>query len=125
MPSNARLDIAERARSDVRQCRHFLRRRDERQPLHRVREVVNALRFIQANRRLHPVEATSLIGLSRRRRKAGQFVLVYAFIEPSPDEPGGIVSVRAIRHQRAEDVFLGVSEQGAPERHQSVPLILK
>jgi hypothetical protein len=45
-----------------------------------------------------------------RRRKAAQFVIVYAYIPA--EEPGrpNIVSIRAVRHGSVADVFEGVRE---------------
>jgi hypothetical protein len=88
--------------------------------------VVNAVRLLQQHPKLRPVEAVSTIGLGLRRQKAGQFVLVYSYFEPSSTEPCGLVSVRAIRHERHEDVFFGVRESSqAGTAQESSFLILE
>ena len=107
---NARVVFTDRARRDIERCRHFLRRQPGSRLMERTRDVTNAVRFIKAHPKLHPVERLSLIGLELRRRKAGKFVLVYSYFEPSPSEPDGLVSVRAVRHEREEDVYFGVRE---------------
>jgi hypothetical protein len=84
------------------------------------------LRLILEYPKLRPIEGTSLIGLDLRRRKAGQFVVVYSYFEPSPADPDGLVSVRAIRHVSEEDVLYGVEESREyPERERPSFLILE
>lgn len=81
--------------------------------MERVREIMNAIRCLRENPKLHPIAAISRIGLPLRRRNAGQFAIVYSYFEPSSAEPRGLVSVRAIRHGSEEDVFWGVEERRA------------
>lgn len=111
--SNADWSFENRARRDLDQCRKFLRRKANSRPLERVREIMKAVRLLRENPKLHPVAAISRVGLPLRRRKAGQFVVVYSFFEPTPSAPNGLVSIRAIRHGREEDVFHGVEESRA------------
>ena len=106
---SARCEVTDRALRDIERGRQFLRRRLGN-PRGRIRDVVNAIRFIQEYPQLRPVEGTSLIGLALRRRKAGQFVIVYSYFEPSSSDPEGFVSVRAVRH-----AFYGVEESGPSE----------
>ena len=68
----------------------------------RVRDVVDAVRFLRQQPKAHPVEGLSLIGLELRRRNAGPFVVVYSYFEPSPSMPAGLVSVRAVRHPQID-----------------------
>jgi hypothetical protein len=37
-------------------------------------------------------------------------VIVYAYFKPTTSRPNGLVSIRAIRHRRVRDVFLGVRD---------------
>jgi hypothetical protein len=84
--------------------------------MERVREIMNAVRFLREHPALHPIAGISRIGLPLRRRNAGQFVVVYSYFEPSPSEPRGLVSVRAIRHATEQDVLLGIEEHRARGR---------
>jgi plasmid stabilization system protein ParE len=107
--SNPRLEYTPRARQDLRQARHFLRRHSDR-PQARVREIIRALRFIREFPKLRPVEGLSLLGLELRYRRAGRFVIVYSYFDPSTSDPDGFVSIRALRHVSEEDVRFGVEE---------------
>ncbi len=49
-------------------------------------------------------------GIRLRRHRVAQFVIIYAYLTPDDSFPNGAVSIRAIRHQRVKDVFLGVKE---------------
>jgi hypothetical protein len=123
--TKARLTYAARVPLDIEICRRFLRRRGGK-PRERVREILNAARFLREHPKMHPVAGTSRIGLPLRRRNAGQFVVVYSYFEPSPSEPCGLVSVRAIRHTSQEDVLFGVEERRAyDERTRPSFLILR
>jgi hypothetical protein len=51
-------------------------------------------------------------GIALRCHFAAQFAIVYAFFEPDSAYPDGLVSIRAIRHQRIRNVFTGVQERG-------------
>jgi hypothetical protein len=45
-----------------------------------------------------------------RRHDVRQFAIIYAYYEPGGTSPNGMVSIRAVRHRRVEDVFAGVKE---------------
>ena len=65
----------------------------------------------------NPVGAwRSQTGLKLRRCNVAQFAIVYAHIPPNDRFPRGIVSIRAVRHSRVEDVFVGVKEQNVHYR---------
>jgi hypothetical protein len=49
-------------------------------------------------------------GIWLRRCKAAQFVIVYTYLPPSDPNLPGVVSIRAVRHARSENVFSGVKE---------------
>src|SRR5262245_15038992 len=107
--THKRIEYTPRAREDLRQARHFLRRHAGH-PRARMREILQALRSIRDFPKLRPVEGLSLMGLELRCRRAGKFVIVYSYFEPAVSDPGGFVSVRAIRHVAEEDVRFGVEE---------------
>jgi hypothetical protein len=57
------------------------------------------------------------IGIELRRCNAAQFVIVYAYLRPTDRFASGVVSIRAVRHSRVEDVFSGVKEPAAANVH--------
>jgi hypothetical protein len=52
-------------------------------------------------------------GIELRSKRVSQFSIVYAYFEPNSSAPNGAVSIRAVRHSRVRDVFLGVREPAA------------
>lgn len=49
-------------------------------------------------------------GIALRRHSVAQFAIIYAYFEPDSAHPRGLVSIRAVRHRRVENVFAGVRE---------------
>jgi len=49
-------------------------------------------------------------GLELRRHNIAQFSIIYAYVAPNAEYPHGLVSIRAIRHRRVNNVFTGVRE---------------
>ena len=81
------------------------------------------IRKVLQRPQLHRVQARRpSTGLELRSRNAAQFAIVYAYIEPSDILPSGIVSIRAIRHRRAKNIFTGVREPSSPP-YISLPLL--
>jgi plasmid stabilization system protein ParE len=108
------LSFTDRAKSDIRQCRLFLERRYGGQPARRVREIYTAARLIPDAPKLYPADAVHpASGLELRRKNVGQFVIIYAYLEPTPSLPRGKVSIRAVRHGAREDVLFHVEESRA------------
>ena len=52
-------------------------------------------------------------GVQLRRHDARQFAVIYAYFPPNQTSPAGVVSIRAVRHRRAKNVFWGVREESA------------
>lgn len=103
--------FTERATRDVDRCRLFLWRTPGGNPARRIPELLLEARRIARNPKLYPVESVHPIsGLEFRRKSVGQFVIIYAYIEPTTADPRGLVSVRSIRHSAEEDVFFQVEE---------------
>ncbi len=75
-------------------------------------------RILGACVRLQDFPRANRVGVRRRRSRlelrrygAHQFAIVYAYFPPISSRPWGIVSVRAVRHWRTENVFFGVREK--------------
>jgi plasmid stabilization system protein ParE len=114
MTKKAELQWMPRVLGDIERCRRFLRRQPSRRPLDRIREVANGIRAVQENPELNRVRIrhpTTL--LEMRRHNVDQFVIIYAYFRPCESLPRGMVSIRAIRHAREEDVFWGVNDPAA------------
>ena len=104
-------DAADR---DIERCRLFLWRKPGGQPARRIGEIMREARRITHNPKLYPIESVHPVsGLEFRRKNVDRFVIVYAYLEPTPASPGGIVSIRSIRHGAEDDIFLGVEETRA------------
>ena len=52
-------------------------------------------------------------GIELRRHNIAQFSIIYAYVAPNSEHPHGLVSIRAIRHRRVNNVFTGVRESRA------------
>jgi hypothetical protein len=65
----------------------------------------------------NPVEAVrEKSGIRLRRQNVRQFAIIYSYFLPDDTRPGGEVSIRAVRHWRVRNVFLGVREiDGLPD----------
>lgn len=76
-----------------------------------IRKGVERIRELPAR---NPVRARRpQLALELRRQGAAQFAIIYAYLPPSTEFPGGVVSIRAIRHRRVKNVFAGVREGDA------------
>jgi hypothetical protein len=96
---------------DIKQCLAFVRRQPWGKPSDRKldirRGIEKALARPEANRVGSWRPET---GLELRRCNAAQFVIIYAYLRPTVRFDSGVVSIRAVRHSRVEDVFSGVRE---------------
>jgi hypothetical protein len=122
------LEFTAGSRRDIERCRLFLWRKPGGQPAQRIREVKREARRLTSDPKLYPVESVHPVSLLEFRRKnVGQFAILYAYLEPTAALPGGVVSVRAIRHGAEEDVLFRVEESrmGTAERHRLVGLYLR
>ena len=108
------LHVMPRIDRDIEECLDFVARQPRGKPNDRKLDIrlgiEKALARPEANR----------VGLWRpdtgielRRCNAAQFVIVYAYLRPTARFARGVVSIRAIRHSRVEDVFSGVKEPTA------------
>jgi plasmid stabilization system protein ParE len=121
-----RVDYTREARREFDLCRQLLRRHSPDQAWDRTREIVGAVRRIRANPEMHPVRTIDpLTGLALRRCNVAQFAIVYVYFGPSPTVPFGLVSLRAFRHARREDVLWRVRENAPESDAMALPLALQ
>jgi plasmid stabilization system protein ParE len=113
----------DQAKRDLDNIRLFLRRTRGGQPSRRIREITRAADRVRDSPKLYPVEdahPTSRLGF--RRKNVKQFVIIYAYIEPTARRPEGMVNIRAIRHGAKEDVLFRVEEGRAIAGWEFPPL---
>ena len=107
-----RIFFTDQANRDIDRCRLFLQRMGVSKPERRIRAIHKAARLLRDSPKLYPVEEVHAVsGLEFRRKNIGQFALIYAFLEPSPSQPKGEISIRRVRHGAEEDVFFRVEER--------------
>lgn len=106
-----KLRLMPRAHRDIEDCVRFITRQPWGKPQDRERDIYCGIAAAHRWPFRSPVRVyRPRSGISLRRISAAQFVIVYAYIGPSEFAPNGIVSIRAVRHRRVRDVFLGVRE---------------
>ena len=115
-----------RVYGDIKRCRQFLRRKAAGRAIDRIHEVICSVRGLRENPCMNPVRKTDpRNGLQFRRHNVDQFVVIYVYFRPSAEAPNGLISIRAIRHAREEDVFWGVKVSGAAGAEPRGHLVLR
>jgi plasmid stabilization system protein ParE len=102
-----------RARADLEDCVRFIKQFPRGKANERKRDIVRGLHEIRNAPYLRRVEARRPgKHIDLRRHFAAQFAIIYAYFESDAEYPYGLISIRAIRHQRIRNVFTGVQEPG-------------
>jgi plasmid stabilization system protein ParE len=106
------LEWTPRAEADVEECLDFIGQQAWGKPADRELDIEHGVEKILA----HPDGArgeryVSSTDLWLRRRRAAQFVIVYAYFPSEDPSSAGVVSIRSVRHVREADVFEGVKER--------------
>jgi hypothetical protein len=105
------LHMMSRALRDIDSCIDFVAQQPWGKPAERRTDIEQGIAKVLRAPKLNRVGARRpSTGIELRRSSAAQFVIVYAFLQPSPIFPNGIVSIRAVRHSRVKNVFSGVRE---------------
>ena len=100
-----------RVDEDIERCVGFIARQPWGNPTRRRIDIGRGIERSLTRPESNPVAVwRPQTGLKLRRSNAAQFAIVYAYIPPNGRFPRGVVSIRAVRHARVEDVFLGVKE---------------
>ena len=109
------VEMTSRAKRDLADCLQFIadqpwgneeaRESDIRREMQRIRQAPEWRRVEITRKRS---------GIQLRRRSAAQFVIIYAYFKPKKRLPQGLISIRAIRHRRVKNVFLGVRSPPPP-----------
>jgi len=111
----AHLRMMVRVSRDIRRCARFLEETSGGKPTDFERDIATACERICELPESRPIEARRRhTGLELRRYNMRQFAIVYAYFRPTQTLPQGIVSIRAVKHWRVRNVFLGVREIDAP-----------
>jgi hypothetical protein len=100
-----------RVERDIRRCLGFVGRQPWGKPDDREFDIYRGMEmacaYPESN---HPELRRTDTGIWLRRCNVAQFVIVYTYLSSrNPDLPG-VVSIRAVRHRRVEDVFAGVKK---------------
>lgn len=113
--SEPTVGFTELAERDIDRCRLFLERRGVPRAGRRIREIRKAAWALRYSPKLYPVEKIHAVnGLEFRRKNVGQFAIFYAYLEPTPSAPGGVISIRRVRHGAEQDVLFRVEERRTP-----------
>lgn len=109
-----RIVFTDQANRDIERCRLFLERKGVSRPARRIREIHAAASALRDMPKLYPIEEIHAVtGLEFRRKNVGLFTLIYAYLEPAPSRPKGVISIRRVRHGAEQDVMLRVEERHA------------
>jgi hypothetical protein len=110
-----------RVRRDIRECLRFIGRQPWSKPDNRKLDIWRGIERVHACPEAGREEYWNADpGIWLRRYKAAQFVIVYAYLSSSDPSLPGVVSIRAVRHARSENVFSGVKEPIAADSAASV-----
>lgn len=113
LPSH--LDLTPRVLEDIDDCLAFIARQPWGKPADRWQDILRGIGEIQIIPKRHRVLARRPhTGIELRRHAVAQFAIVYSYLEPNDEFPGGVVSIRAARHRRVKDVFMGVRQPDVP-----------
>jgi hypothetical protein len=110
------LHVMPRVDRDIEQCLSFIGRQPWGKPHDRKLDIWRGIERARACPEAGREEYWKADpGIWLRRCKAAQFVIVYAYLSPSDPSLPGVVSIRAVRHSRSENVFSGVKEPVAAD----------
>jgi len=104
-----------RARREIEDCVQFVGRFPRGKPAERRDDLLRGLEMIRESPGRNPVEVRRKTGIELRKHYVRQFAIIYSWFPSDDARAGGEVSIRAVRHRRARNVFFGVREIGAPE----------
>jgi hypothetical protein len=100
-----------RVKGDIKRCLDFVGRQPWGKPSDRELDISQSIEEVLANPEVNRPELRRPdTGIWLRRCNAAQFVVVYTYLPSSDPDLPGVVSIRAVRHRRVEDVFAGVKE---------------
>jgi hypothetical protein len=100
-----------RVERDFRRCLGFVGRQPWGKPDDREFDIYLGIETACAYPLANCAELRRLdTGIWLRRCNTAQFVVVYTYLPSRDPDLPGVVSIRAIRHRRVEDVFAGVKE---------------
>ena len=112
---------------DIDRCIGFVAQQPWGKPDDRCQDILKGIEAICEGPELNEVSARRrATGLKLRRHNVAQFAIIYAYVPPSTKFPKGVISIRAVRHAQARDVFRGVKEAEVPPynsfRHCNMPI---
>ena len=100
-----------RVKGDIKRCLDFVGRQPWGKPSDRELDISQSIEEVLANPEANRPELRRPdTGIWLRRCNAAQFVVVYTYLPSGDPDLPGVVSIRAVRHRRVENVFAGVKE---------------
>ncbi len=115
MKQPALLSLMPRVHRDIDRCIRFIESFPRGKPADRRRDIHRGFETICALPELNPVEAyRPATGIELRRHNARQFAIIYAYLRPTDAYSSSVVSIRAVKHWRVRNIFLGVRESDSP-----------
>ena len=109
-----KLTFTPRAKRDIDDCLDFVSRQPWGRCADRERDIYqgsNEICLFPCGNKVSAIRPTT--GVKLRRHNIAQFAIIYFYAAPNAKYPRGLVSIRAVRHRRVENVFTGVREPGA------------
>jgi plasmid stabilization system protein ParE len=106
--------LKSRAKRDFTACLQFIEQQPWGDAAARERDILEAMERIREAPEWRRIEIVRHRGVGLRRHPAAQFVIIYAYFKPKKGLAQGLVSIRAIRHRRVKNVFLGVRSPPPP-----------
>ena len=105
------LHMMPRVTDDIDRCLDFVGRQPWGKPDERELDIYGGIAAVCADadaRRPEVLRTDTRLWL--RRRRVAQFVIIYAYLESRDPCLPDVVSIRAVRHIRENDVFAGAKE---------------
>ena len=96
------LTLTRRARRELDDCVNFVGRFPRGKPAERKEDLLRGLQMLCKAPGRNPVEVRRKTGIELRRHYVRQFAIIYSYFHADGTRPGGEISLRAIRHRRAE-----------------------
>jgi hypothetical protein len=106
-----RLCETPRVARDIEQILAFIARQPWGDPIGRKKDIQRGIAQILEEPGWNKVSIRRrTTGIELRRHNVAQLSIIYAYTAPNAEHPHGLVSTRAIRHRRVNNVFPGVRE---------------
>ena len=105
------IDRRARVNRDIDRLLAFVGQQPYGDPEARRQDIERGIQQIAAAPLWNPIGSSDLErSPALRRLNVAQFAIIYRYFPPTPNNPAGVVSIRAVRHARVRNVLHGVRE---------------